>query len=140
MTPDTYNKDLGNALPLQWLTHLIALTASTPVYTGHDRLCLHAKQLSLAAHANYLAPLQLQDASGVAAVWAPEVVRDQLQAFRSSDDLLSFFTELKELLHVSDRAGAIEHSTCIPVTTTVATTLAIQEAPHTHLVGEKCYH
>ena len=45
--------------------------------------------------------MQLQDAAGVAAVWAPEVVQDQLQAFRSSDDLLSFFTELKDLLHVS---------------------------------------
>ena len=55
---------------------------------------------SSASHANCSTHVQLQDASGVAAVWAPEVVRDQLQAFRSSDDLLSFFTELKELLHV----------------------------------------
>ena len=47
--------------------------------------------------------MQLEDASDMAAVWAPEVVRDQLQAFRSSDDLLSFFTELKDLLHVSSR-------------------------------------
>jgi len=45
----------------------------------------------------------LQDASrgaGSSAAWAPEVVRDQLQAFRSSDDLLSFFAELKDLIHV----------------------------------------
>ena len=47
--------------------------------------------------------MQLEDASDMAAAWAPEVVRDQLQAFRSSDDLLSFFTELKDLLHVSSR-------------------------------------
>ena len=32
--------------------------------------------------------------------WAPDVIREQLQAFRSSDDLLSFFSELKDLVHV----------------------------------------
>ena len=45
---------------------------------------------------------QTAGAAGSPAGWAPEVVREQLQAFRSSDDLLSFFTELKDLVHVSD--------------------------------------
>lgn len=44
---------------------------------------------------------QSDGAAGSPAGWAPEVVREQLQAFRSSDDLLSFFTELKDLVHVS---------------------------------------
>ena len=38
--------------------------------------------------------------SETSTAWAPEVIREQLQAFRSSDDLLSFFSELKDLVHV----------------------------------------
>ena len=38
--------------------------------------------------------------SETSTAWAPDVIREQLQAFRSSDDLLSFFSELKDLVHV----------------------------------------
>ena len=38
--------------------------------------------------------------SDTSTAWAPDVIREQLQAFRSSDDLLSFFSELKDLVHV----------------------------------------
>ncbi len=53
----------------------------------------------------------------MAAVWAPEVVRDQLQAFRSSDDLLSFFGELKDLLHVSSSTALQNASSAVVLCT-----------------------
>ena len=43
--------------------------------------------------------------SETSTAWAPDVIREQLQAFRSSDDLLSFFSELKDLVHVRHYHG-----------------------------------
>ena len=79
---------LGMWIPLPWCYPFIfpaAIRSAMDLYKQHRWSIIQVSMVGV---------------SETSTAWAPDVIREQLQAFRSSDDLLSFFSELKDLVHV----------------------------------------